>query len=393
VFLEKLIYQNRPLVEYALYCHRKGLLLPDIYLLDADAIAENARLILEEADRQNVKLYFMLKQIGRIPFIGKMLMELGYDGAVCVDFREALTMIKNGVTVGHVGHLVQAPDAALEMILKAEPEIMTVYSLEKAKRIGEICSRLGKTQDIMLRMIDNLSDLYPGQHGGFILSDIGHIAEGLERMRGIRIAGVCSFPCVKFDECTAEFVVTPNKHVVVEAAELLTQRGHGSLQINLPSCTCVKSLPLVSREGGTHAEPGHGLTGTTPYHALPGSGPERTALLYLSEISHNLGSNAYCYGGGWYRRGGLKHAMIGSSIERARVTPAISPLPDSIDYHIELEGRAEVGDPVIMCFRTQLFVTRSEIAVVSGLSCGEPLIEGVYTTGGNKADTWNTWSF
>ena len=44
---------------------------------------------------------------------------MGYVGAVCVDFREALTMVENQIPLGNVGHLVQIPRAALKKILRA----------------------------------------------------------------------------------------------------------------------------------------------------------------------------------------------------------------------------------------------------------------------------------
>ena len=39
----------------------------------------------------------MLKQIGRNPLIARALTDMGYVGAVCVDFREALTMVENQI--------------------------------------------------------------------------------------------------------------------------------------------------------------------------------------------------------------------------------------------------------------------------------------------------------
>jgi predicted amino acid racemase len=38
---------------------------------------------------------------------------------------------------------------------------------------------------------------------------------------------------------------------------------------------------------------GHGLTGTTPLHAVRDE-PEPPAALYISEISHHHGGRAYC---------------------------------------------------------------------------------------------------
>lgn len=97
-----------------------------------------------------------------------------------------------------------------------------------------------------------------------------------------------------------------------------------------------------------------------------------------------MDGRAYCYAGGHYRRSHLTNALVGSSVDeahRVRVTP---PTDESIDYHFELSEPCRVGDSVLMCFRTQMFVTRSEVAVVSGLSSGNPLLEGIFDTQGHR---------
>ena len=382
MFLKKLLTENVSLSEYALHCHSKGMLLPDTYLLDLDTIEENAQHILREANNHNIGMYYMLKQLGRIPSVGEMLSSMGYRGAVCVDFREALSLIKNDVRIGHVGHLSQTPRAALEKILNAKPEIITVYSIEKATQISEICAQLGFRQNIMLRIIGDTANLYPGQYGGFRHNELEDTAQKLGLLRGINIAGVCSFPCILFDSNSGKFKPTPNLYNVIEGAKLLRERGYDIRQINLPSCTCAASIPLIADEDGNFGEPGHGLIGTTPYHAICGNGPERPAILYLSEISHNLDGKAYCYGGGWYRRSGSFDALVGDNLSNAFEVSVSSPSPENIDYFLELERSAPVGTPVIMSFRTQIFDTRSHVAVIRGLRDGKPELEGIYSSQG-----------
>ena len=384
MFLKKLLAENMPLVEYALFCHNKGTLLPDTYLIDIDQIEENAQYILHEANTHNISLYYMLKQLGRIPSVGKMLDDMGYRGAVCVDFREALGLTRHDVRIGHVGHLSQIPNAALEQILRAKPEIITVYSVEKAAQISEICKQIGFRQDVMLRVIGTKTELFPGQYGGFKYNELEKTVEKLEKLPGIKIAGVCSFPCFKFDSKSGEFKPTPNLYTVLDAAKLLKERGFEIKQINLPSCTCTESIRIIANEGGNYGEPGHGLMGTTPYHAACGNGPERPAILYLSEISHNLDGRAYCYGGGWYRRSGSFDALVGGMSSDAIEVNVISPNQENIDYYFELERFATVGEPVIMSFRTQIFVTRSHVAAIRGLKSGHPVIEGIYTSQGEQ---------
>ena len=93
MFLKKTIEWNSALVEAAIYLHQKGELLPDTYVIDTDTLFANAARIRQTAGNNQVHLYFMLKQLGRNPEIARELLRLGYDGAVAVDFREALWMI------------------------------------------------------------------------------------------------------------------------------------------------------------------------------------------------------------------------------------------------------------------------------------------------------------
>ena len=54
---------------------------------------------------------------------------------------------------------------------------------------------------------------------------------------------------------------------------------------------------------------------------------------------------------------------------------------DNIDYYFELSEPRPGGEPVILCFRTQIFTTRSRVAVVD-TELGQLL--GVYTALGEK---------
>ncbi len=384
MFLDRLVETNRPLAELALAWEADGKILPDTYLIDLDMVCRNAAIMKAAADGAGISLYFMLKQLGRNPLLGRRLAELGLSGAVCVDFREALVMAEAGVPLGNVGHLVQTPHAALGRILAARPEIMTVYSVEKAVEIGAEAEQQGFVQPIMLRVLGKDDTLYSGQYGGFAVDGLGRVVDTLEKVGGVRIAGVCSFPCLLFSKESGELEPQPNAQTVREAADLLEARGYDGLQLNMPSASCAHSVPIVAALGGTHMEPGHGLSGTTPYHAAHPGEPEGVAYAYVSEVSHDLGDVSYCYGGGHYRRGHLQGALVGSSIDSACRVEVTPPTDESIDYYFELSRCLPVGDPVLMCFRTQLFVTRSEVAVVSGLSEGKPFLEGIFDTQGRR---------
>ena len=147
MFLKTVMERNQPLVRLGIEWQQNGVILPDTYLLDYDTILENARSIKQAGDAN----FFMLKQIGRNPLIARALTDMGYVGAVCVDFREALTMVENQIPLGNVGHLVQIPRAALKKILRAKPVIVTVYTLEKAREISAVCTELGLHQCVRSR--------------------------------------------------------------------------------------------------------------------------------------------------------------------------------------------------------------------------------------------------
>ena len=101
MFLNQTIRRNRELAETAFMLHQEGRILPDSYVVDVDAFLENARRLLHKAEENHIKLYFMLKQIGRNPYLAKALVELGYSGAVVVDYREGLVMMRHNIPIGN----------------------------------------------------------------------------------------------------------------------------------------------------------------------------------------------------------------------------------------------------------------------------------------------------
>lgn len=384
MFVEQTRKRNRELVDAAFYFHQSGQLLPDSYLIDVDAFCENGKKILAEAKKHDFRMYFMLKQVGRNPYLAKKLIELGYDGAVTVDFKEALTMLEHEIPIGNVGHLVQVPTAMMEKIVAYAPEVMTVYSLDKVYAIDQAAGRLGKKQGILLRVFGENDMIYSGQTAGFTLDEMKEaVLEIKENCPNIVIAGVTSFPCYLYKEEIGEIAATENLHTLLAAKERLEELGYHDLIINTPSATCVKTVDMMAKLGGNCGEPGHGLTGTTPLHAVSDQ-PEIPAMVYVSEVSHNFLGKAYCYGGGHYRRSHMSHALVGKDERTARMLTVLAPSDESIDYHFGLSEQCEVGETVVMAFRSQIFVTRSDVVLVEGISAGKPKIVGVYDSQGRK---------
>lgn len=384
MFVEKTLNENRNLVATSIDFHQQGLIEPDSYVIDVDQFLENAKMILDEANKNEMILYFMLKQVGRNPYLAKELIKLGYQGAVVVDFKEAQVMMKHQIPLGNVGHLVQVPQAQLKRIIDYGCEVMTVYSIEKIRSIEQACAELHKHQDILIRVVGEDDLIYPGQTAGFKLNELNELIEEVKVMQYVRIAGVTSFPCFLYDEAVQETRPTNNLKSVKAAVEILKQHDIKVKQINTPSTTCVSTIHQMAMHGGTHGEPGHGLTGTTPAHAFTQL-DEVPCILYLSEISHNYEHQAYCFGGGYYRRSHMKNALVATSMENIKHTEVFEPAMDNIDYHFTLKENFAVGESVIMAFRFQIFVTRSNVVLIEGLKSGKPKIVGVYDSlGGIK---------
>ena len=107
-------------------------------------------------------------------------------------------------------------------------------------------------------------------------------------------------------------------------------------------------------------------------------------MLWLSEISHHFAGQSYCYGGGYYRRGHAKHALVFAPASQNAQLAQLNAVDDSsIDYYLPLEGEFPIGSAAIFCFRTQIFVTRSDVVLVAGIQSGNPEIVARYDSLGN----------
>ncbi len=377
LFLKRLLDTNKSFVNASLDLYKKGLILPDSYCIDVDMFLENAKNILNEAKKYNINLFYMLKQVGRNPYLAKKLEDLGYKGAVCVDFKEVEVMMKNNLKLCNIGHLVQIPKNMLSRVIEYGVEIITVYSYDMIKEISNIALSLNKTQDIMLRILDENSEIYPGQEAGFSVNEVKELIPKLKDLKGVKLNGITSFPCFLYspdEKCIKE---TNNLFSVLEVNEFLKNQNLYVKHINLPSVSTVENIKKIYSYGGTDAEPGHALTGTTPLNI--DSGVEIPAYLYISEISHVFKNNSYFYGGGYYPRGHMKHGYIDNKIVNVNNFNATN-----IDYYLSLEGKYNIFDPIILCFRTQMFVTRSDIVLIEGIHSNNIHIVGIYNTQGDK---------
>lgn len=384
MFLKKVVERNPSLVEAGFHLMNTHTILPDTYVVDVDQFVANAKAILEKANLYGIDLYFMLKQIGRNPYLAKKLVELGYPGAVAVDYREAEVLMAHDIPISNIGHLVQVPQGFLERVVAYEPDYLTVFSLDKIEEIEKICAKLNKKQKVLLKVVGEDDVLYTGQFAGFELKDLDQVVETINKFDHIQIGGVTSFPCFLVDETSGKAKPTPNLETLLQAKAVLKAHGIEDINVNAPPATCIETLEeMAACKSITSAEPGHGLSGTTPLHAHR-TMKEIPCVIYMSEISHNFKEHAYSFGGGHYRRSHIQYALVGRSLKQAEWTKVLDLDPTCIDYYFELERSFPVSYPVCMAFRFQIFVTRSHVALLEGLHHGDRKRIGLYDSQGRS---------
>lgn len=399
MFLNVLKRRNPQLILESAKLHREGILPSNCYVLDLDVLADNTRLLISKARRRGMKVFPMTKQISRHPAAIRLLNEEGADGYVTVDIQCARRVAEAGGQLGHVGHLVQIPESEIPWAVQQHPLFWTLFSEEKARSLSRVVAEgdrdssfPGEGQRVLARLRAPGNTFYRGHEGGFPAEELVSVAEGLESLRGLKFSGITSFPCLLYDHEKKKVLPTPNLQTLCRGAEVLAKAGYRDIEINTPGTTSVEVLDILADHGATQVEPGHGLTGTTPLHAVVDL-PERPALLYLTEVSHRCGDEAFCFGGGLYVDPVFPpypiHCLTSSAPEYIleREVPVEFPADNAIDYYGMMKPgslKLEAGDTVIMGFRPQTFVTRSYVAAVSGISSGKPVLEGLVTADGRS---------
>ena len=395
MFLQTIKERNPMLIKTAVEWHQAKLIPTNTWLFDLDTIRDNAEALYKAKVKYGLETYIMTKQHNRNPMINKVAIQEGLNGTVCVDQQCCLMMERYGVTTGHVGHLNQIPMREIPRVLKLRPQVWTVFSVEHAKAISDEAGKLGMKQDILLRVYREGDIFFSGQEGGFRFDELLEKARKIMTFPNVTIVGTVSFPCFKYNGSEGEVAEpSPNMATICEGAELLRDKlGIEIKQINAPGNTSSITFPILKAAGATHVEPGHGLLGTTPNHRLIPNLPERPSYCYVSEITHKYEGMAYAHGGGLWQDifdNNFKYkALVGSDPDTIMNNELNwERVPQIIDYHAPLlEGeKAKVGDTAIFGFRTQMQMTRSWVAISSGLSKGKPELVGLFDNAGHMID-------
>src|SRR5580704_4666928 len=394
MFLDLIRRRNPRLIEAAIALHQRGKLPANTYVIDLDAVENNARVISSKANSLGLTVMAMTKQMGRNESFCQAVMRGGIARSVAVDLECALATKRAGMELGHSGHLVQIPKWEADSAARLSPIWWTVFNAEKAAEAAAASERLGREQPLLARIRGEEDQFYRGHEGGLSASDVVAVAGALDKLPGGRFAGITTFPALLFDAANRTFKPTPNLETLRQASGTLARNGHREIAINAPGTTSSVTLKALAEAGATQVEPGHGLTGTTPLHVSDDL-PEAPAVVYLTEVSHLSGGEAFCFGGGLYIDPVFPNYQVKAIVAREPRTDAAAlraveiPPPDAIDYYgmIDAAGptKPEPGDSVVFGFRPQAFVTRAFVAGVAGLSTEKPAVESISYSSGAKA--------
>lgn len=387
MFLDVLRRRNPAFILAAQELHQKGKIPANSYVLDLDAVTENARLIRTESDRLGLKVFAMTKQVSRQSGFARAVMAGGIEQAVAVDMACAIACHNAGLRIGHLGHLVQVPRAEAAMAARdLAPDYWTVFSDDKAAEAAVAAHAAGRQQAILARVQTAGDIFYRGHEGGFAAEDAVAAARRIDALTGAQFAGITTFPAQLYDHASRKVRHTTNLATLQRTADALRRAGFADLEINAPGTTSLVTLQALADAGATQVEPGNGLHGTTPLHAVEDL-PERPAVLYLSEVSHLHAGRAYCFGGGLYVDPVFPDydvkALVGPEpTTDARALRSVEiPPPSAIDYYGMIDASAptppRTGDTVIFGFRGQAFVTRSYAVGIAGVSSGQPHVVSV----------------
>lgn len=381
MFIDATRRRNPGLLEAAVELHRSGRIPANTYLIDVDTVRDNARLVSAAGAEHGLELLQMTKQFGRNPVVAQAVADGGIEDVVAVDFDEARVLHRHGLSIGHLGHLVQVPSYDRRFAVEMAPKQITVFDVQQAAALAETASAEGYTLRALIRVVAEGDRFYPAQEGGIDEADVVSAAKQIDAMTGIEIVGVTSFPCLLWDEEAAQVRPTPNLATIGRAAAALRAAGFEAPVVNAPSVSCIATFELLRANGATQAEPGSCFTGHTPLHAISDQ-PERPAMIYVTEITHRTADAAYALGGGLYPRSRATTALVhGRNGEVTEAGVELDPA-DAIDYYGKLRvdpARVDVGDTVVYAFRSQVFVAHSFVAPVTGVATGEPEVLGLFS--------------
>jgi predicted amino acid racemase len=394
MFLGPLRRRNPEFLRAAASLHASGSVPANSYVIDLDTVTANARVMSEAAAGLGLTAFAMTKQVGRNPHFCAAVLAGGIESAVAVDMQCARAIAATGLRLGHLGHLVQVPRHEAPEAAAMSPSYWTVFSNDKAAEAAAAACNAGRVQDLLLRIHAPGDTFYLGHQGGFEAAEVLAAADYADSLAGGRCAGITTFPALLFSAAEGTVGPTHNLGTLEQAAKALRASGR-EVHVNAPGTTSSAMFATLASAGATQVEPGHGLTGTTPLHATREDLPELPAVAYVTEVSHEYGGRAFCFGGGMYIDPVFPDYQVQALVvprgdfDAAFLADAELPPPSMIDYCGMLtppDGRTIcTGDTVVFGFRIQAFVTRAFVVPIAGVRGGSPQALGIWAGDGRPA--------
>ena len=412
-FLSKIRRQNPGLVKAAASFHQSGEIPADTYALDLEMIRYNSDKLYRESTRHGLTNYMCVKQFGRNPLACRTIMNSGIQQAIAHDIEGAKNLYRHEIPIGHVGHFGQIPTSELRYVLeKIRPEVITVFSIDKAKQISDMASKLDIEQGLLLKIVDDprLELLMVG--GGFTEEEAVDATRRIQQMPSVRVSGLTSYPAFVFNIFNKTYQVSNNfKRMMRVAKRLEEEAGIKVEQINAAGRNSVENMELAAQTGATHVEPGHSFIGTLPCFALLENSAEIPAVVYVTEVSHFFSGHALAFGDSYMTTVGFGSVKSGTMYEYVSACVGNDPdkllenqvparpqyLPhDDTGWFLycalvpDNEKAVKVGDTAILSFRPQVFRTpKGRVAVIDGIQKGKPRLLGLFDRTGMLIDREN----
>jgi len=399
------------MIKAAAQLHRSGEIPVNTYLIDLDTVKRNAEIVKNEVTKAHLTAYLCAKQIGRNPLVCRVVMNAGIEKTIAMDIEGMKILRRYGIPVAHVGHFGQIPTSEILHVLQdVQPDVITVFSSDKARQISDFASKIGKTQNLLIKIVGDADYLSNPVPGGFTPEESIAIVRSVSRLKGVKVVGVTTYPACSFDIRSHDYSVSANfANMMTAASKLKSELGVEIQQVNAAGRNCARTMAMLAENGATHVEPGHAFTGTLPDMAFYDA-PETPAVCYVTEISHMAGSLPQAFADSM-----MTTALIGSVknvTDYEYIYAVVGDDPDKIVqnkvpvipqrywhndaawqmYCTLLPGgdvKVNVGDTVIAGFRPQIYRAPGspKVAVVSGIQQKKTRLLGLFTRSGLLIDT------
>src|SRR5699024_3313495 len=127
--------------------HQSGKIPPNTYIIDVDSLKKNTKKLVKTADKHQYEPYFMRKRLKRLREITEIISGCGIDKSAAIDFNEGKLLADHHINIGNIGHLVQPGKNQWEEVLSWHPEVVTIFSYERAKQLSKVAKKIGVNQD------------------------------------------------------------------------------------------------------------------------------------------------------------------------------------------------------------------------------------------------------